>query len=80
MRNVDGAWYMSGDHNQPCEIQLRPDGSALFINEHGSQASGSVRGNRVFIPEWSDGNGSQGLWGTIRGNRIVWPNDTFWSR
>jgi hypothetical protein len=80
MRAIDGTWYMNGNPDQPCEIQPRPDGSALFINEHGSQAWGSLRGNRVFIPDWSDGNGSQGLRGTIRGNRIVWPNGTYWSR
>lgn len=78
--NVSGQWFMNGNRSQPCQIDQQPDGSALFTNENGSQAYGSVRGGQVFIPSWTDGMGSQGLTGTLQGNRIVWPNGTFWSR
>ncbi len=78
--NISGTWYMNGDPYLPCQIiQWRRDGSAEFVNERGSRTWGTVNGDRVWIPEWSDGR-SRGLWGTIRGDRIVWPNGTFWSR
>jgi hypothetical protein len=77
---IGGTWYMNGDDDAPCQIIQRGSGRhALFINENGSRARGTVRGGRVFIPDWSDGE-SQGLVGRIRGNRIIWPNGTFWSR
>ena len=78
--NISGLWYMNGDPNQPCEIRQRGDGrEAMFINENGSSAPGLVRADHVWIPDWTDGR-SQGLLGRIRGNRIVWPNGTYWSR
>ncbi len=78
--NLNGTWYNQGDPGQPTEIRQRgPDGTAIFINENGSRARGEIRGNRVFIPDWSDGHGSQGLEGVIRGDRIIWP-DGYWSR
>ncbi len=78
--NLAGRWFMNGDPNQPTQIvQPRPDGPALFINEHGSQAPGQIQGDRVWIPSWSDGR-RVGLVGFLRGDRIVWPNGTFWSR
>jgi hypothetical protein len=77
--NLNGTWYLNGNPSAPCEIrQGRPD-QALFINEHGSQAWGTVYPDRVWIPDWSDGQ-SQGLRGTLEGNRIVWPTGSFWSR
>lgn len=76
---IHGRWFMNGDPTKPCEI--RQDGNrALFINEFGSRARGTVRGSYVLIPDWSDGQGSDGLIGRVRGNRIVWPNGSFWSR
>jgi hypothetical protein len=70
---------MNDDPRMPCEI--RQDGNqALFINEFGSRARGTVRGPYVLIPDWSDGRGSDGLIGRVRGNRIVWPNGSFWAR
>src|SRR5947209_20569285 len=79
--NIAGEWYMNGNPNAPCQImQWRPDGRAMFVNENGSRAWGTIRGNSVFIPDWDDGMGSGGLRGRIRGNRIVWPNGSFWSR
>src|SRR5262245_17071829 len=78
--DISGSWYMNGDRSQRCQvIQTRLDGRALFINEHGSQASGTVQGDQVWIPDWSDGE-KQGLVGVIRGPRIVWPNGSFWAR
>jgi hypothetical protein len=58
-------------------VQRRLDGRALFINENGSQAWGTVQGDRVFIPDWNDGRGQRG-W--VRGDRIVWPDGNFWER
>ena len=77
--NISGTWYMNGDPNLPCQIEQRDAFRVLLTNENGSAAWGSVRGNEVWIPEWTDGT-RQGLLGRIRGNRIVWPNGTFWSR
>lgn len=78
--NLSGTWFLNGDRNKPCEIVQYPPGRrAEFTNENGSTAWGTVHGNRVWIPDWSDGV-SQGLEGRVRGNRIVWPNGSFWSR
>ena len=72
---------MNGDPNQPCQIfQRAPGDRALFINENGSRAWGNLSAGRVYIPDWSDGRGSFGLIGTLAGDRIIWPNGTFWSR
>ena len=78
--DLNGTWYLNGDEDSPCEIiQRRLDGRALFINENGSRARGTVRGDRVWIPKWTDGR-SRGLQGRIRRDRIVWPNGSYWSR
>ena len=76
---VGGVWYMDSDPYKPAEIRQHGP-RALFINEHGSPAWGTVQGNTVFIPEWTDGMGNEGLVGRIRGDRIIWPNGSFWSR
>jgi len=81
--NLSGIWYMNGEQDKPTRIIQYGPGRALFINEHGSQAWGSVRGNRVWIPDWTWGEGwntHQGLWGTLMGNRLVWPDGSFWVR
>ena len=80
--NIGGVWFLNGDRNAPCRvIQPRPDGRALFVNEHGSRARGEIRGGGVWIPEWSSGNPyDDGLSGRIRGDRIVWPDGSYWSR
>lgn len=53
---LGGTWYLNGNGNAPCEIiQDRPDGEADFINENGSRTWGTIRGDRVWIPEWNDG-------------------------
>ncbi len=78
--NLNGTWFMNGDPGKPTRvIQPRPDGNAMFVNENGSQAWGMVQGRSVWIPEWNDGF-QQGLQGVLQGDKIVWPNGTFWSR
>jgi hypothetical protein len=77
--NISGVWYMNGDPYKDCEIRQGPDGRAVFTNENGDSARGTVRGDQVWIPDWMDGR-RQGLRGVIRGDRIVWPDGTFWSR
>jgi hypothetical protein len=78
--DLNGTWYMNGNGDLPCSIRERPDGRALFTNEKGSEARGEVRGYRVYIPDWSPGDDIQGLEGRIRGDQIVWPNGSYWSR
>ncbi len=80
--DISGVWYLNGNGNAPCRIiQPRPDGRALFINEHGSRARGEIRGDQVLIPDWSSGGPwDDGLSGRIRGDRIVWPDGSYWSR
>jgi hypothetical protein len=78
--NLNGQWFLNGDPNKPCQINQYPPGRrAEFINENGSRAWGRVSDDHVFIPDWTDGT-SQGLEGRIRGDRIVWPTGTYWSR
>jgi hypothetical protein len=78
--DLRGTWFLNGDRNKPCQIvQYLPGRRAEFTNENGSTAWGTIRGDRVFIPDWSDGI-SNGLEGRVRGDRIVWPNGTFWAR
>jgi hypothetical protein len=77
--DINGRWYMGGDNNKPCSIrQRRGSDRALFVNENGSQAEGSIRGQRVFIPSW--GANGAGQEGTIRDDRIVWTDGSYWSR
>jgi hypothetical protein len=78
--NLNGTWYMGGDGDLPCFIQQRPHAPALFTNENGDSAWGDVRGDRVWIPDWSPGDGVLGLEGRVRGDRIFWPDGHFWSR
>ncbi len=78
--DLSGTWYMNGNATLPCSIEQRPSGRVLFTNEKGSAAWGRVFGNHVSIPDWSPGDGIQGLQGTIRGDRIVWPDGDYWSR
>jgi hypothetical protein len=75
--NIDGIWYNHSNGGRCEVVQRRPDGRALFINENGDRAWGSLRGDRVFIPDWNNGEGQRGR---IRGDRIVWPDGNFWER
>jgi hypothetical protein len=77
--NLEGIWYNRANGGQ-CEItQQSPDGTALFINENGSPAEGTISRGRVYIPSWQDAYG-QPLVGRIAGNRIIWPDGNFWYR
>ncbi len=77
--DINGRWFLGGDKDKACSIrQRRGSNRALFINENGSRAWGSIRGKRVFIPDW--GEDGQGQEGTIRRGRIVWPDGNYWSR
>ena len=77
--NLDGVWYLTGNPLAQCQVQQRwPSNQAMFINEHGSWAPGTIIGNQVWIPTW--GENGQGLMGRIEGDRIVWPDGNFWSR
>jgi hypothetical protein len=76
MLNLNGRWYFGGNPYAVCAIRQWPDGRAMFLNERGAQAPGTVMGNRVWVPDWGNG----GLEGTIAGNRILWANGDFWSR
>ena len=79
--NISGTWFRNGEEENPTEIQQQgPDGrEARFINENGDEAWGEVRPDSVWIPEWKV-RGHRGLMGQIRGDRIVWPDGSFWSR
>ncbi len=78
--NLNGTWFLNGDRNKPCEIVQYPPGRrAEFTNENGTTAWGTIHSDWVWIPDWSDGT-SDGLVGRVRGDRIVWPTGTFWSR
>ena len=75
-----GTWYLNGDPTKPAQIsQQRPNGRTLFTNENGTSAWGTVQGDHIWIPSWSDGR-RLGLEGILQNDRIVWPNGTFWSR
>jgi hypothetical protein len=76
--DLSGTWYFNGDPNQPCQIIQRGPDRATVINERGSAARAFIRGDRLHVPEWSDGY-TQGLTGRIRGDRILWPG-SYWSR
>jgi hypothetical protein len=78
--NLSGTWFMNGHSNAPCRIMQRAPDQAIFINENGSRAWGTITDDQVFIPDWKDGFGNQGLRGRIVGDRIVWPDGAFWSR
>jgi hypothetical protein len=75
--NIDGIWYNHSNGGRCRVMQRWPDTRALFTNENGDQAWGSIDGNRVFIPDWNNGQGQRGR---IRGDRIVWPDGNYWER
>jgi hypothetical protein len=75
LSDLRGTWYMSGDGDQPCQLIPRgPGGRIELINERGDRARGTLRGNRIYVPEWGN------LEGSIRGDSIEWSNGTYWSR
>ncbi len=79
--DLSGAWYMRGDPDQPCEVRQRwPERRALFINERGESAWGTINGDRIWVPDWIGYDNRQGLEGTFEGDRITWRNGSFWTR
>jgi hypothetical protein len=77
--DLEGTWYLNGDRKSSCKvIQRRLDGRAVFVNEQGERARGTIRGDRVFVPDWGDGD--EGLKGRVRGTRIEWSAGGYWSR
>jgi hypothetical protein len=75
--NIDGIWYNHSNGGRCEVIQRWPDTRARFINENGDRAWGFIERDRVFIPDWNNGEGQRG-W--VRGNRIVWPDGNYWER
>ncbi len=74
-RAIGGTWLMSGRQDQPCQVLPSPQGDrALFVNEHGGEAEGYIRGNTIMVPQWEN------LQGQFLGNRIVWSNGSVWMR
>ena len=74
MRDLQGTWYMNGDHNKRTEIN--DNGRELQgKNEDGKTSRLEVdrRGN-VHALDWN------GITGHLRGNRIEWDNGTTWTR
>jgi len=79
--DLSGTWYMNGDPNQPCEVRQRwPEPRALFINERGESAWGTIDGDRIWVPDWVGYNNRRGLEGSFRGDSIVWYNGSSWTR
>ena len=70
--NLDGVWYLTGNLSAACRIQQRwPSTQAIFINERGSRAPGTIIGNQVWIPTWGeDGRG-------LMGWRPVWIRESY---
>jgi hypothetical protein len=78
--SIDGTWYLSGDRNQPCDIEQRDrDQRTVFTNERGESANGTVGGGRIRVPGWDDASVG-GLHGQIQGSVILWRNGTYWTR
>jgi hypothetical protein len=83
LSDITGVWYMSGDPFKPTSIQAvrGPWGPYLLLtNEKGQQSRGRLLlgGRRIIADDWEPGRG--GLIGDIRGDRIIWHNDTDWIR
>ena len=73
-RDLQGTWYMNGDHNKRAEINDK-SGELQAKNENGQTSRLEVdgRGN-VHALDWD------GVTGHVRGNRIEWDNGTTWTR
>jgi hypothetical protein len=76
--DLTGIW-VNHANNGECEIVQIGPGRARFINEYSARGWATIRGNRVFIPDWYSGS-TEGLVGRIRGERIVWPDGNYWQR
>jgi YD repeat-containing protein len=72
--SLEGTWYVNGDRNQVARITERRR-ELEARNEHGQTSRLEYEGRgRVRARDWG------GITGEIRGNRIEWSNNTYWSR
>ncbi len=72
--NLEGAWYVGGDRSQVTSI-TNNRGRWEARNERGETSRLEYDGrSRVRALDWG------GITGEIRGNRIDWSNNTYWSR
>jgi YD repeat-containing protein len=71
--SLEGTWYVNGDRNQVARITERRR-ELEARNEHGQTSRLEYEGRgRVRARDWG------GITGEIRGNRIEWSNNTYWS-
>jgi hypothetical protein len=73
--DVQGVWYLDGDPNLPCYVEVGPDGyRAFFTNENGDRSAGRILGGgRIVADKWR-------LPGQVQGDVIEWANGSHWSR
>ncbi len=79
--DLNGVWYLSGDRSVPCSIlQGWPANRVELVNEKGQTVWGSVSRDRIWVPQWQDSEGRNGLEGKFRGDIILWANGSYWTR
>jgi hypothetical protein len=72
--HLEGTWYLGGDRNKVTRIVSTRDGLEAR-NEHGQTSRLEYDGRgRVRALDWG------GISGEIRGDRIQWSNNTYWTR
>ena len=72
--SLEGTWYVGGDRGQVARI-TNNRGRLEARNENGDTSRLEYNGrSRVRALDWG------GMTGEIRGNRIDWSNNTYWSR
>jgi YD repeat-containing protein len=72
--SLEGTWYVGGDRNKVARITERRR-ELEARNEHGQTSRLEYEGRgRVRAADWG------GITGEIRGNRIEWSNNTYWTR
>ena len=72
--HLEGTWYSGGDRNKVTRIVSTRDGLEAR-NEHGQTTRLEYDGRgRVRALDWG------GTTGEIRGDRIEWANNTYWTR
>ena len=72
--SLEGTWYVGGDRGQVARI-TNNRGRLEARNENGDTSRLEYNGrSRVRALDWG------GITGEIRGNRIDWSNNTYWSR
>ena len=72
--HLEGTWYSGGDRNKVARI-VSTRGGLEARNEHGQTTRLEYDGRgRVRALDWG------GTTGEIRGDRIEWANNTYWTR